>query len=382
VLSEPGYDRQSAIVYKPSTNYLEIGDPSQAEARDAALELLQVICDFPLKDGHHAAAWLAGVLTPLARNAFSGPSPMIVFDANTRGSGKSLLADVTAAIVSGRAMARMSQAKDEDEERKRITSIALQGDPLAFIDNVTRILGSSALDAALTSTIWAERVLGGNERPHLPLRCCWYATGNNVALRGDTARRCLHVRLESQLENPEDRTGFAHPDLLGWVGENRSRLVSYALMVLRGYCLAGRPDLGLRPWGSFQSWSNLVRNSLVWAGCEDPGVTRLELREIGDLDAGALPGLLDGIEQIARAIGVRTEDGVHAITARKIADTLEESRTGYEPLREALSALGVRTTGRAIGARLRSFRNRWVTGRCLVARRVGNTSYWGIASKA
>jgi hypothetical protein len=382
VLQDAGYDPTSTIVMRPSIEYPDVGDPTREDAQAAVLELLAVVCDFPFQNGTHAAAWLAGVLSPLARSAFTGPVPLTLFDANTRGSGKTLLADITSTIVTGRSMARMSQAKDEDEERKRITSIALQGDPLVLIDNVTRALGSGALDAALTSTVWAERILGRNERPQLPLRACWYATGNNVVLRGDTSRRCLHVRIESPLESPEDRRDFTHPNLIRYVTDNRGRLVTAALRILRAYCVAGRPDQKLRPWGSFQDWSDLVRSALVWAGCSDPGETRIKLREVADSDASALPALLEGLADMAADHGDPLTADLNGITSGKIARLLTANESGWEELREALSALGCKLTGRSIGNRLRSFRLRWVGSRALDAKRVKNTSLWCVIKQS
>jgi hypothetical protein len=60
-----------------------------------------------------------------------------------------------------------------------------------LIDNINRPLGAGALDAALTGTAWSERILGKGEKIDLPLLTIWYATGNNVTFKGDTARRCL-----------------------------------------------------------------------------------------------------------------------------------------------------------------------------------------------
>ena len=132
-------------------------------------------------------------------------------DANVRGCGKSLLADVTGVITAGRSMARMTQPRDEDEFRKRITSLAMAGESLILIDNVAGALGGASLDAALTATTWSGRILGRSEMAsNLLLFATWYATGNNVVL----LRRTLHVLLESPEENPEERTGFNHPDLL------------------------------------------------------------------------------------------------------------------------------------------------------------------------
>jgi hypothetical protein len=57
------------------------------------------------------------------------------------------------------------------------------------------------------------RVLGKSEVPTLRWRAVAMATGSNVAIAGDTSRRVLISRLESPLENPEDRYG---PGEMGW----------------------------------------------------------------------------------------------------------------------------------------------------------------------
>lgn len=132
---------------------------------------------------------------------------------------------------------------DEDELRKRITSLALGGDCLVLFDNVEGRFGNATLDAALTCTAWKDRVPGANRMAEAPLYMTWYATGNNVAIAADTARRVCHVRLESPEERPEERKGFRHPNLLGWVGENRVKLLAAALTILRAYCAAGQPDV-------------------------------------------------------------------------------------------------------------------------------------------
>lgn len=111
--------------------------------------LLEAVEDFPFGSNVHKAAWLAGTLTPLGRYAFHGPAPLFLYDANVRGCGKSLLTDVTSIITAGRAMARMSLPRDDDETRKRITALAVAGEPEILIDNLPAGgFGSPSLDAA------------------------------------------------------------------------------------------------------------------------------------------------------------------------------------------------------------------------------------------
>jgi hypothetical protein len=84
--------------------------------------------------------------------------------------------------------------------------------------------GNAVLDAALPGTAWEDRLLGVNRMVKAPLYMTWYATGNNVTLGADTARRVCHLRLESPEERPEERRDLRHPDLLAWVEVNHGRL--------------------------------------------------------------------------------------------------------------------------------------------------------------
>ena len=68
---------------------------------------------------------------------------------------------------------------------------------------------------------------------------------------------------------PDMRSGFKYPDLLGYVRENRRRLVMAALSI-PAHFLKANPTISLSGWGGFEGWSKLVRASLVWAGLPDP----------------------------------------------------------------------------------------------------------------
>jgi hypothetical protein len=216
ILQAAGYDESTGIIFRPEGPFPTIPEkPSRADAIRARDSLMEIVEDFPFGNHAHRAAWLASALTPLARYAFHGPSPLYLFDANVRGCGKSLLTDATSIIIAGRPMARMSLPHDDDETRKRITALAIAGEPLILVDNLPAGgFGSPSLDAALTATSWSDRILGQTAMASgIPLYATWYATGNNVILVGDTARRVVHIRLESPEENPEERADFHHPDL-------------------------------------------------------------------------------------------------------------------------------------------------------------------------
>lgn len=299
VLNAAGYDPQTGLLFDPQgVSFPIIERPSHGDAIRAAASLLELVADFPFSKSDHRAAWLAFLLTPSARFAFAGPAPLFLVDANVRGSGKSLLCDVVSLIVAGREMSRMTNPNNDDEARKRITALALAGDALVLIDNVIGGLGCASLDAALTATVWKDRVLGASEIVELPLLVTWSATGNNVVSHADTSRRVAHIRLDSRLENPEQRDGFKHPNLKAFVRQHRPKLLADVLTILAAYCQAGRPRQQLPTWGSFEGWSDLVRQAVVWCGQSDPGATRTELVEQSDREAIALRELLAGWDEL------------------------------------------------------------------------------------
>jgi hypothetical protein len=152
VLCQPGYDATTGLFFEPPPGFtVELTDrPSRDEAIAAARVLLDLVAEFPFRSEIDRAAWLAALLTTFCRFALTGSAPLFLIDGNTRGCGKSLLADVTALIASGRSMTRMAPPETDEEMRKRITALALAGDPLAMIDNVAGEFGWPSLDAALT----------------------------------------------------------------------------------------------------------------------------------------------------------------------------------------------------------------------------------------
>jgi hypothetical protein len=362
VLSLAGYDPDTGLLLELAGAPLDLPvRPDRSTAVAARDLLLEVIRDFPLPSQVYRAAWLAALLTPLARFAFFGPAPLFLVDANVRGAGKGLLIDTIATIVTGQTATVATYTSDDDEMRKRITSLVLSGDRLVLLDNLEGRFGSAALDAALTATSWKDRLLGTNRVVAAPMVATWFATGNNVAVAADTARRTCHIRLESPEERPETRQGFTHPDLVGWVGENRPGLLGAALTILAAYCTAGRPDQSLTAWGSYEGWSKLVRSAVVWVGMPDPGETRLLLQQTADVTAESMAALLAAWEQM--------DPDRRGLTAAEVIDRLRtpqlQAPDWLADLRYAVESLVGRLDARALGNRLRCFRRRIFAGRFL-----------------
>lgn len=361
----PGYDERTGVLFEPApgASFPPVPEEVNIDDADAALNrLLDVVRDFPFESDEHKAAWLAALLTPLARFAFTGPSPLFLIDANIRGAGKGLLAQTIGHIVLGREMPVSSYSRDSDEMRKKLTAIAIAADRMILLDNLEGTFGNDALDRALTSTRWKDRILGKSEEVELPLIPAWYATGNNVQVAADTLRRILHIRLDCPEEHPEDRSGFTHENLLAWIDGNRGRLLSAALTILSAFIKRGHKSKGLRPFGGFERWSSVVREAVVWVGLPDPCLTRTRLAESADTTGDALSQLIAAWREYDT-----TNDG---IVVSQLLHTLYPFQREMVPRDEASVAMrgaienivncpsGKTPSARRVGNRFRHFRRR------------------------
>lgn len=171
----------------------------------------------------------------------------------------------------------MTRTDDADEFWKRSTSILMHGSTVVVIDNVNGTIESELLCSLLTEPFYSDRVLGSNRIAELPTNVTWMLTGNHVRVAGDLTTRTLLSELDSGEEHPEYRTGFKL-NLREWIPANRGQLIHAALTIVRAYCSAGCPDIGVSPWGRFEDWSQMVRNPLIWLGCADPVETVSEVQ--------------------------------------------------------------------------------------------------------
>ena len=367
IIDAPGYDRATGYFYAPNAEYPAVkADATREDALESVGKLLALVEDFPFAKPEHKSAWLAGLLTPFTRAAFSGCVPAFFYVANAPGTGKSRLASISGMIFLGREFARCPQTDDPEEDKKRITSILLEGDRMVLMDNVTRF-GGPVMDALLTSPTWKDRVLGASKTTgDLPVNVCIYVTGNNPVLIGDVDRRICNCALETLLENPEDRRDFKIPNLELYVKEHRAELASHCLTILRAYCAAGRPKHNLAPWGSFEEWSAIVREAIVWLGLPDCAETRKELRAAGSVAVNAIAEFLLGWVEACELEHGRPLPGaeVRGITSAQAETLLKRNPDSMSLLRGAIAELGApkktnsSPTSREIGTIIRTISKR------------------------
>jgi hypothetical protein len=303
LLSTPGYDAATGILYEPRVEVPPIPDlPTEQDIDAAKLKLLDIVDEFPFEKEVHRSAFFAALLTPIARWAFEGQSPLFMFDANQAGSGKGLLTRVIGLLALGHQMDLITSTSNEEEERKRITAKLLSGATMVLIDNIGSMFGSQVLEALLTTSVWSERLLGSNDAPRLDAWITWYGSGNNVQYaREDTRRRVCTIRVVTNLERPEERDDYKYRDLEGHVKAHRGELLAAALTILRGWLRTGKKASELSgwggPWGSYDGWDQVVRGALVYAGLPDP-IAAKATKDGGSAKDAGLRDLVEGLDRV------------------------------------------------------------------------------------
>jgi hypothetical protein len=85
------------------------------------------------------------------------------------------------------------------------------------------------------------------------------------------ARRCVTIRLDPGCETPATRTFKGNP--VGEVRGGRGHFVSLALTIIRAWIVAGQPKTPTKALASYEDWSDLIRQPLLWLGLPDPAAS-------------------------------------------------------------------------------------------------------------
>ena len=155
-------------------------------------------------------------------------------------------------------------------------SLLMAGDPIICYDNIEVYFGNSNLCSILTEKSYTDRELGKNKTITVPTNAFFLANGNNLIFSGDLSTRALLCRLDPKIERPEERS--FDRNLHDYVPNNRYWLAPRCLTILKAYIHAGSPKPeGIKQFGRFEEWSDLVRSAIVWVGMADPCASRKEI---------------------------------------------------------------------------------------------------------
>lgn len=269
--NQPGYNACANmwLDLPKNLNIPPIPDNPTAQHLARAREiLLEPICDFPFADRASRVHAVAAAITPFGRKLIRGPVPLFAVTSPSIGTGKSLLSTAIAWGVTGQDAGSLSWTADEDELRKRITSILREGHAFAVLDNVPGKVDSATLASILTAEWFLDRLLSTNSMLRLRNEAVWMFSANNPELSAEIARRALLIRLDAMTSKPWLRSGFRHANLKAFLSETRAMLVWSALVAWKAWLVAGRPLYSTRKLGSFECWCEVVGGVLGVLGLE------------------------------------------------------------------------------------------------------------------
>lgn len=297
LITTPGYHPESRVYLDVPTSLRDMRPvpeaPSPPDIAAARSLLDEVYGDFPFADQPSRAHAIALQCLPFVRDLIDGVTPWHYIDAPAPGTGKGLLVEAETEVATGLPALVGTEAESDAEYRKRITSLLLAGQPIIVLDNVNSTLASGTLAAAATARYWYDRLLSSNQMSALRNDATWIITGNNLTVSAENARRGVWVRLDAQVERPEDRpvTTFRHGDLIGWVRARRADLVWSVLTLIQAWVAAtdgGTQVLdGVPNMASFGEWSQVIGGILAVAGIPGFLANMREFRAKADIESPA-----------------------------------------------------------------------------------------------
>jgi hypothetical protein len=272
LITEPGYDAESGIYYAAEPGCLP--QINSAATKEDALEALkwindEILVDFPFADDASKAAAISVAILPFVRHLINGQTPLYLLEKPTAGTGATTLGLALCYPFTGKEIPVTTWTSHEDERRKQITAHLASGGGPIFYDNMSGYINSDVLASALTIKNWSDRILATSKQVEFPINSIWLATGNNPEFHAQILRRIASIRLVTLLEDPSQRSGWRHADLLDWVSKHRKEFVEKILTIVMAWLNLGMPLFQGKPLASYVSWSSVMGGILEFL--EVPG---------------------------------------------------------------------------------------------------------------
>lgn len=269
LVTDAGYDASTGLFgVFDARQFTVLPNPTPADAQAALAALLALLTEFDFATDHDRAAAVAGMLTATIRPSLP-TAPMFHIKAPQIASGKSYLSGIIAAFASPTMPPAMAFPTTEEECQKLLLATLLEAPACVTFDNLTTdLIPFKSMCSALTEEHLTGRILGVSKTATVGTRSLFLSSGNNMDAIRDMARRCITIALDPQVETPATRQFTGDP--LGTVRAAREHYVSLALTIIRAWVVAGSPMSPCKPLASYGTWSNWVRQPLLWLGMADP----------------------------------------------------------------------------------------------------------------
>lgn len=272
------------------------------------------------------------------------PRPMVVYNANQPGSGKSLLMRLSLAPVHG-PPAESGKPETENEFEKVLDSAALARKPHLVLDDCKSI-HSQTLNRFVTSPVHECRLMHSQRLAMIPKVTQVWATGNDLTVSEDLDRRALVVDLFESKEAASRK--FAKEITPAWLfkPETRARFLASLWALVRTWRDQGMPPLPDHRRASFEDWTNLIGGIVMTGSFHNPFAPRRA--EVGGDESGRALKLLLGL--------IAGEAERATVPTPSPTDIL--ARAESEGLLEIIVGFGCKDPKKALGNRLKKLRGR------------------------
>ena len=269
LLQQPGYDPKTCLYLASKVPLDPVPDgPSGKQIRTAREFLLRrFLGDFPWVSEADKANYVGLLVTPILRSYLRTLIPFGVVTSTMPSSGKTILTCGLGMLYGQRVL---TWTHSDEELRKAITSVL--ADPVGTIifDNLAEgtVIDSPVLARLITDRTWADRLLGKNSTAAFANDRVWTATGNNLRLGGDMRTRSVLVSLNPNMPRPEERTGFAIPNLDQWIlaPANQRQVLWHLLVLVADWTRSGAPRREGLTMRQFTPWAEAVGGFLAHHG--------------------------------------------------------------------------------------------------------------------
>lgn len=190
-VTQPGYHPKSCTYY----------DGPVVHPVQSVQLLTKILADFFWKSPADVVNYLGALITGLTILHWPGTHPMIVYNGNRPGVGKSLLSTILGIIIDGKIPVSISYNANDEEFEKQLATRVRHGDSCVVIDNAKKTafvkqVESQTLERSVTDPILNFRRLGANEAISRPNTILFSVTMNFALLSRDLRRRSLPINLE------------------------------------------------------------------------------------------------------------------------------------------------------------------------------------------
>ena len=257
-----GYDEQTGLYHDQTPAFTVPAAPTREDALEAVRELLGPFQHYVFENHLAGQALLLGMILTAIERPSLPTAPMFVVRASMPGVGKGLLVRAVTKLAFNSLPVIATWGHSDEEFSKRLDALLLQSPAAVSIDNANgKLLRGDSLEAILSEGVADVRPLGRSETIRVRNRSFLTATGNNLVVTGDMARRALVLDVQPKSASPErDIYPFNPAD---FVHKHRTALLQAAFTIMRAYRLA-KPSQSLPGVGSFDEWARRVRDLVAW----------------------------------------------------------------------------------------------------------------------